>query len=465
MSSLHRFVRATSLSAAAVLTLSASALLWAGTASAAAPNIYDLSAESIALASTATDPAVPLGIPFSIGAYGAGALLNSNGQSSADAGAPYSPLVSSLPSTGNGVASSTFGYGLPVVPKFPGYVSARYPLAPFTKQNAGGYELVASTDPSHAAGQVSIGGQSATSDQNNAFAFAKNLAGADGVFTEGAAGVHALTLGGILDVLDVSSYASLARDGGKTVPVTTTNLGSISFAGLTTGLTGDGFTALGSAPTPITLGGIDALNQALKPSGITLDYLPQIYAYTDGSTSTGPHVEPEKEVSGVISGALKIFLTNTSDRGTSTETITIGRVSLTATSTTLNADAPQSAAGPGTPDAGRAAGQLPSVGTDAVGTGLESATAPAAGALGSMLGPAPAPAPAGTTGATGTTRPTAAGITGGRLPTPTYVPAAWSAAYRIGTTSFESSFVVLVAAAAAALVGAQIVRLLAIRQR
>ncbi len=141
--SANRAVRATSLTAAAVLTLSASALVWSSTASAAAPDIYDMSAEAVALQTTFTDPSVPLGIPFSVGSYGASSILNSNGESSADAGAPYSPLVSSLPNTGNGVAQSTFGTGLPVVPTFPGYVSAKDPVLPSNKQNAGGYELVA----------------------------------------------------------------------------------------------------------------------------------------------------------------------------------------------------------------------------------------------------------------------------------------------------------------------------------
>ncbi|HEY1651502.1 MAG TPA: hypothetical protein VGG09_06430 [Acidimicrobiales bacterium] len=440
MSSLHRVVRVTSLTVAPVLVLSASALVWSSTASAAAPDIYDLSAESVALQSTFTDPGVPVGLPFSVGSYGAGALLNSNGESSADAGAPYSPLVSSLPSTGNGVASSTFGYGLPVVPTFPGYVRAKDPLLPLNKQNAGGYALSAIAEPGKSSGSVSIGGQFATSDENNAFAFANNLAGAGGVFTEGAAGVHALTLGGILDLFNVSSHSSLTRVGGRTVPVTTTNLGTVSFAGLTSGLTGGGFTALGSAPTPITPDGIGVLNKALKPSGITLTYLPEIYSYTDGSTSTGPQVSEKKDVSGLISGALQIFVSNTSNRGTTTETITIGRVSLTATSTSLGSGSNR-AAGLEPGNGGTFGSQLPSTATGATANGIE-----AAGRGAGALSAVPAAAPAMTA------------ATNGQLPTQTFVPAASSAAYRIGTTSFESSFLFIALAAAVALAGGQVVR-------
>jgi hypothetical protein len=449
MSSLHRFVRGTCLTAAGVLALSSSALVWSSTASAAAPDIYDLSAEAVALQSTVTDPSVPLGLPFSVGSYGAGALLNSNGESSADAGAPYSPLVSSLPNTGNGVATSTFGAGLPVVPSFPGYVRAKDPIAPLNKQNAGGYELIASADPNDSSGKVSIGGQSATSDENNAFAFANNRSDDNGVFTEGSAGMHAFTLGGILDIFNISSYASLTRDGsGDTVPVTTTNLGTISFAGLTSGLTGDGFTALGSAPIPISTDGLAAMNEALKPAGITLTYLPEIYAYTDGSTSSGPMIKEKKDVSGVMSGALQIFFSNTSDRGTTTETITIGRVSLTATSTSLGAGTRDGAAGLGTNSAGAA---LPATGTNAVGAGVE-----AAGLGAGSLGTAPGAVPS---------TPQLTGAVTGQVPTQTFVPAVSSGAYDIGTTSFESSFLFIAIGAVVALAGAQVVRLLTVRAR
>ncbi|WP_084670993.1 hypothetical protein [Sporichthya polymorpha] len=439
MSSLHRIVRATSLGAAAILTLSASALVWTGTASAAAPDIYDMSAEAVALQTTLTDPGVPLGIPFSVGSYGASSILNSNGESSADAGAPYSPLVSSLPNTGNGVAQSTFGTGLPVVPTFPGYVSAKDPVLPSNKQNAGGYELVADAVPGKSSGRVNIGGQSATSEENNAFAFADSVAGEDGIVTRGSAGVHALSFDGILDVFNVSSFASLTRGpDGRTTPVTTTDLGTISFAGLKSGLTGDGFTALGSAPVPLDTAGLAALNGALKPAGITLTYLPEIYAYTDGSTSTGPAVDAKKDVSGVMSGALQIFFSNTSERGTTTETVTIGRVSLTATSNSLAGGvagaAPAAAAGA---TGGTA---LPSTGT----TGIDAAGLGAAG-LGAL--------------------PTSTAPTAAQAPAQTFIPAAVGSILPEGTTSWESFYLILAVAAASALAGAQVVRLLAVRGR
>ena len=306
---------------------------------------------------------------------------------------------------------------------------------------------VADAVPGKATGKVGIGGQSATAEQNNAFALANSVATDDGIFTEGTAGMHALTFDGILDIFNVSSYASLTRDGsGHTVPVTTTNLGTISFAGLTSGATGDGLTAFGSAPTPLSVEGLAALNEALKPSGISLTYLPEIYAYTDGSTSSGPTVNEKKDVSGVMSGALQLFFTNTSERGTTTETITIGRVSLTATSTSLGAGAADSGAVLGADSAGAPGAALPATGTGAVdAAGLDGA------ALGGVV-PGAAPALTGTAAT-------------GQLPTQTFLPAAASGAFGIGTTSFESSFLFIALGAALALAGAQVVRLVAVRGR
>lgn len=433
--------RGLALTAGVALAASGSALGLTTPASAeVSTQIFDLSSDAVAVQSTATDPSIPLGLPFSIGSYGASSLLTSNGESAADAGAPYSPLVSSLPNTGNGVAYSTFGQALPVVPALPGYVSAKDPVTPLAKQNAGGYELVATAGPSAARGTVNMGGQSATSTENNAFAYASSASSAEGVLSEASAGVHALTLDGILDLANFSSYASLTRTAdGTTVPSTRTSLGTISFAALTTGLTGDGFTALGSDPTPVSADGLAALNEALKPAGVTLTYLPERYTYTDGSTSTGPTVDQKKTVSGVVSGALQFFISYTGDRGTSTETITIGRVAVNATSSNpgagIAAAAPADSAPTGT------AG-LPATGVDAA--GLPDAAEVAGAAPGSGL-----------VGATPT----------GAIPTQTFAPAASFRLDPQAMTSFDSVYVVLAIAAGVALLGGNVIRFVAIKLR
>lgn len=439
-----RLRRGPALGAGLTLAVGAGVLGFTPPAKAEGNQIFNLSSEAVAVQSTFTDPGVPLGLPFSVGSYGASSLLNSNGESAADAGAPYSPLLSSMPKTGNGVAHSTFGTALPVVPTFPGYVTAKDPVTPLARQNAGGYELVAAAEPGAARGTVNMGVQSATATENNAFAFAHSVAEADEVRSEASAGVHALTLDGILDLANFSSYASLKRAvDGATVPFTRTDLGTVSFAGLTSGMSGAGFSALGSEPAPLSVDGLDAFNEALEPAGITLTYLPETYTYTDGSTSTGPVVDEGKVVAGLVSGALQIFMSHEADRGTTTETITIGRVAVNATSTTVEGSGTAPAARPDPSDV--AVGLPPTVDSPAPATsapalpGVAAAVVPDSG----LVGAAPATA----------------------LPTRYFAPAA---SFRIdpqGITSFDSVYVILALAAGMTLLGGQVVRLVAVKLR
>lgn len=437
-------IRATSVATVAVLTAGVAAMAFTGTASAAAPDVYNLSAEAVALDSTTNDPGIPLGIPFVVGSYGAASRLTSNGESVADAGAPYSPLIYSLPSTGNGiVASSSGGVGFPTVPTFPGYVVAKDPVAPSATQHAGGYDLTATAEPKAATGQVGLG--AGTAKENNLFAYATSTAGEDGVLSTAAAGAHALNLDGIVDILNVSTHASLVDDGfGGLTPSVTTDLGTISFAGLTTGLTGNGVGALGTEPTPITTENLDALNAALAPSGISLAYLPTSFVYTDGSSSTGATPNAKKDVAGLTSGALRVVLSNTSDRGTTTETLTIGRVHLTAVSSQSGAAGSSTS---GSSVAPAAAG--PSTAAGAANPGVDLA---AAGTLPSTLGGASLLAGAGSA------------VAGG-LPVQNFLPATASSLLPEGTSDLGSSYLVLAAVAALGLLCAQAVRVLAGRGR
>jgi hypothetical protein len=433
---------------AATAFVGAGVLGIAGTARAQAPQsgtrIYDLGAEAVAVQSTATDPGAPFGIPLSVGSYGASSVLNSNGESTADSGAPYSPLVFSLPNTGNGVFQGSFGFGLPVVPTFPGYVSAKDPVLPTAQQNAGGYQLDATAAPQHAHGDVSMGGQAATSAENNAFAFANSVVTDDSVLSEGGAGLHALTLGGILDLANVSSHASLTKtDGGRAVPTTRTDLGTVTFAGLHSGLSKDGFSVLGSGPVPLSVASLGALNDALKPAGIRFTYLPEVYTYTDGSTSSGADADGKREIAGITSGALQIFLTNTSDRGTTTDTVTIGRVAVGAISSTVGGGAADSADG-------ASAGSASTPGVATVSPRTDSSPS--------------AVAPAGVD-PVGGTPPTDHFVAGGRIPTRTFLPVAVTGQLDgQGATSFRSSYLLVVLAGAGVLIGGRLVRVAVLRR-
>jgi hypothetical protein len=302
-----------------------------------------MSAQAVAIQTVYRSLNVPFGLPLAVGSYGASATVDAGGSTS-DAGAPYSPLVSSLPNTGNGVAS-TMGYSLPVVPTLPGYVSAQYPDRAIAAQQAGIYDLTASARPTEAEGQVSIGGQHSISDKNNLFALAHTVSKDDATNVNAQAGAVALSLPGILDLANTSSQILVAQGKGDARPIftSTTSLGTITVVGTTTGVTGSGSQVAGGKSTPINLDTLSAINQALAASGVSLTYVPQSFIYTDGTFSSGQDPEASKTVRGVTSGALQIlYQKDIQGQGPTSETITVGQVSVTADAVT---DTPSAASG------------------------------------------------------------------------------------------------------------------------
>jgi len=290
-----------------------------------------MSAQAVALQTVYQSLNVPFGLPFAVGSYGASANVDAGGATS-DAGAPYSPLVSSLPSAGNGVAS-TMGYQLPVVPTFPGYVSAQYPNRPVADQNAGMYQLTATTGASEAEGKVSMGGEKSISEKNNLFAIAHTVSKDATTTVDADAGAVALTLPGILDLFNTSSQIHVVRNAEDAHPTfaATTSLGTITFAGTTSGMSGNTPQVAGAKGTPINFDTLPRINKALEPSGVSLNYLPESYIYTDGTYSTGDKPAQNKTVRGLTSGALQmIYHKDVQGQGPTTETITIGQVSVTA---------------------------------------------------------------------------------------------------------------------------------------
>jgi hypothetical protein len=290
-----------------------------------------MSAQAVALQTVYQSLNVPFGLPFAVGSYGASADLDAGG-ATADAGAPYSPLISSLPAAGNGVAS-TQGYQLPVVPTFPGYVTARYPQRATELQDAGGYRLAATTGAAEAEGRVGMGGEREVSDRNNVFAIARTTAKDGTMAVDSQAGAVALTLPGILDLANSSSEVHVSRAAGDERPTytSTTSLGTINFAGTTSGLTGDTFQVVGAKSTPINLDTLATINQALTPSGVSLSYLPSSFVYTDGTYSSGDQPTQGKTLRGLTSGALQILIhKDVQGQGPTTETITIGQISVSA---------------------------------------------------------------------------------------------------------------------------------------
>jgi hypothetical protein len=399
-------------------------------------NTYNLSAQANALDVLVTDPNLPVSSLLTIeaGPYGASAALNSLGLSMADAGAPYSPSVASLPGTIAGLGS---GF-IPPLPPLPGYVSASFPGTPSNEQTQGGYQITATSSPTDAKGAVAIGVQPTGSSNATLFASAETAANDDGsVSVSATSGLDALSFGQLFDLANVSSSMSLTQQAnGKPTIKSQTNLGTITLLGQATGLQANGLNLLGvNVPIDVNQEIIGALDSILAPSGIKLAYLPETVRYGDGTTSTGSSINASKTVESVDSGALQITATqNLGAQGVATVTFTVGRGFLSTTN---------------------APGLAPAAGT--TGTGVDSGAGSSAPALSSPFDDTggatevPSVAP----GAVGTT-PTASPDSSPAISAqPTY-------ALEKGPST-ESLYLMLILVALAVLLGSQAVRLFSVR--
>jgi hypothetical protein len=405
------------------------------TTAATNPNTYNLSAEANALDVLLHDPNLPLASVLTIeaGPYGASAALNSLGESTSGAGAPYSPTIYSLPGTINGLGSGSF----PPLPPFPGYAAASYPAKPSNNQSQGGYQLTTSASQNDAKGAVNLGVQPAGSNNSTMFASAETTANSDGsVGLNASAGLDALSFGQLFDIGNVSSSLSMTQQSnGQPTVKSKTNLGTVTLLGQASGLLGNGLGVLGVG-TPINLSTqvIGTLNTVLSKAGIQLTYLPETFTYTDGTSSTGSSPTSGKTLQAIDSGALKITVAqNIPSQGLTSVTYTVGRVYL---STSDNPGIAPVTGNSGT-DTGTGASTNPSSLAPVDNSGTGSLAIPSTGT-------------GGTAGAQ-TSSPTTGSVAG----QPTFAeergPSAWS------------FYLVLVLAALSALLGSQAVRYFSVR--
>ena len=398
-------------------------------------NTFSLSAQSNSLDVLFIDPTAPLASAFSLegGPWGASAALNSLGESMADAGAPYSPSIASLPGTVNGLGSGNF----PPLPPIPGYVSADYPGRPNNTQTQGGYQISSTASPSSSKGAVSLGVQPSGSPNPTFFASAQTTAKPDGsVSANASAGMDALDFGQLFDIGNVSSTMTLAQQAGQQPKITSkTDLGTVTLLGQATGLAPGGISALGVG-TPLDVNGeiISALNTLLGPAGITFTYLPETFTYTDGTSSTGSTPDGSKTLQAVDSAGLQITIIEKGGGSPIGAKLTLGRVYVSTSDT------------PGF----SIAGNTGAIGNTGVGNTGGSAT--------STLG---------NTGVVAAGGAVPAGNSGGSAPasTPPATHAiASTPAYAVEEgPPTESVYLVLVLAALAVLAGAQALRYLAVR--
>jgi hypothetical protein len=420
------------------------------------PNTFTVSVESDGLMVSVQDGNLPLSQSFVTSPYSALANLDSIGDSSAQAGAPYlGPFIQPLIGTLNG---ASFG-NIPALPTLPGLVNSTYPGTPNAAQTNGPYSITASSTQQESKAAVNLGANQVGGHNATIFATAQAVANPDGSVTStGSAGADLLNIGGILDIGNLSSTVTMTEQGSQPPKITThTNLGTITVLGLPIGLNENGLSVLGAnVPLPPSVLN-DTVNHALSSAGISMKYLPATATKAPGTDV----------VQTLDSGALEVsFTKKVPTQGPVTVDLILGRVQVSATNTAGGTDA--GAAGDPTGGAGSVGGSSPA--SDA---GLASGT----------TNPSPPPdASAGSTGSAGSAIPTEstpAPATAGSVPAPALASGAPkrsatgspSQQARSGfrqnavTGGVESPYLLLVLAALAAVGGSQLIRILGIRAR
>jgi hypothetical protein len=298
------------------------------------PNTFGINAEADGINVEVSFPGeLPIVQSVSASPWGASATLDSLGGSNAFAGTPYSPFLYSLPGTVNGLGSGQ----VPPLPALPGEVSSSYPTSPSASQTTGPYSVSAQSGPSQSSGTVADGASPPGSTNTTIFASAKTVANSDGsVVTSAATGVDFLNLGGLLDIGNVSSSETMTEAGSQAPTVSGRNdFGTVTLLGTTAGLVDHNLLVGGTGvPIPLSTTVLPALNAALQAAGVSLAFIPQTFAYTDGSSSTGASPDSAKTLQAVDSGALQVTLTRAiPGQGTITIIDTLGRVFVSATNT------------------------------------------------------------------------------------------------------------------------------------
>lgn len=452
-----------------------------GSSTATNPDIYALSAEAVGVDTVVTDPSLPLKTTVDVGVFGSSASLNSLGQSTADAGAPYSPFVFSLPGTVDGLAPTQ----VPYIPEPAGYVTSDYPTTVDNTQAQGPYSISATSQPQRSEGTVRIGMSQAATSDSTVQASAQTVANPDGsVDVTASAGIDLANVGGLVDIGNIGSTESMVEQGSAPPTVTgSTNLGTVTLLGQPSGLVGSALDIFGAGvPIPLKTSLIPLLDQVLAPVGVSLSYVPSTYTYTDGSTSQNAP-DPSKTIQSVQSAGLQMEVKeNVKSQGLVTFTYTIGQVFVSAVNTAPTAfpssssgasgPAASGSSGPGSLPAGgsssgvgsTAGGAVPagpaassgSVPVDTAGLGTGSA-----GPLSPSLGASTSAAPA-VTGSGSGSAAAGGGLSSGAS---TSAPAVHLERVQLPGLSGSSFYLSLVLAALVLLGSSQVVRLVGIRLR
>lgn len=309
----------------------------AGAGSAAAgssTNSFRLSVVATSVETLVQSQSLPvIGISGSLQAatFGASAGLSSVGESSAEAGVPFSPFVSSLPGTAGGLV----GAGLPKIPTLPGFVSSSFPARPSASSSQAGFGVEATSTATMSEGKAGLGATSPGTARQTAFAQGKTVANDDGsVSAVGVTGIDLLNFGDLFDIGNVSTAAAIhISQEGKIAYQGDSQLGTITLNKLPTGVGAKGVGLLGAGvPIPIK-DNLETLNSLLAPVGVTLRVLDAVFVYADGSTSSGDRPDPFKSLKSVTTAGLSVAIAqDVPTQGIVTVTEILGRAIVSATS-------------------------------------------------------------------------------------------------------------------------------------
>ena len=145
-----------------------------------------------------------------------------------------------------------------------------------------------------------------------------------------AAGIDAIDFGQLFNLGNVSSSLTMTQQGQEPTVKSSTNLGQITLLGNVTGLGSGGLSLLGiNVPLELNTQVLSTLNTLLGKEGVRFTCLPELFTYSDGTSSTGSQPNPAKTLETVDSGALQISESrNLPSQGVTTLTITLGHITL-----------------------------------------------------------------------------------------------------------------------------------------
>jgi hypothetical protein len=223
-------------------------------------------------------------------------LIDGLGNSRAFASLPY---PGDLAISGPGLLAGLTG--LPSPPPYPFYVASSHPTTPEAKMAQPGYELAATSAESSSQGSTMTGNRTGSESAPSAIGSTvtkavTNRDAASGVVTAEATGTaDVINIGGVLRIGQTDAKAKVTRGpGAEPTREATFAINGMTIAGQTVGFSEKGFT-FGGTNTPIPQA--DPLLEALAQAKITVQYLSRI-DNPDGVVSPGLVIRQEQATPG-----------------------------------------------------------------------------------------------------------------------------------------------------------------------